>query len=271
MADTHNELKPVQEQTAPAVRPAAQPQSSEMEIDLLGLFFRLLERSWIIILAALIGAVIMGVYSFKFITPLYQATSKIYIVGSDAAISISDLQLGSSMTQDYLQVFKNWQVHELVNQRMGTDYPYSVLSGMVSVSNPSGTHILVITVTSSDPQEAMDLANTYANVGREFIASRMDMREPTMFEQARLPVAPVSPNKTKNIISGFLIGALLAAAVITILFLTDDKVQRAEDLTRQTGMPILGYIPMQDRKRKHRSAAVVYGRPTHGKEDVKHE
>lgn len=271
MADTQNELKTLQEQTAPAVRPAAQPQSPEMEIDLVGLFFRLLERSWIIILAAILGAVIMGVYSFCFVTPMYQATSKIYIVGSDAAISISDIQLGAYMADDYLQVFQNWHVHELVDQRMGLDYPYSQLAGMVRVSNPSGTHILTITVTSPDPKEAMDMANTYANVGREFIASRMDMREPTIFEQARLPGAPISPNKSRNIIMGFLVGALLAAAVITVLFLTDDRVQRAEDLTRQTGMPILGYIPMQDRKRKHRSAAVVYGRPTHAKEEAKNE
>lgn len=271
MADTQNELKTVQEQTAPAVRPAVQSQSPEFEIDFVGLFFRLLERSWIIILAALLGAVIMGIYSFKFVTPLYQSTSKIYVIGSDAAISISDLQLGSYMTDDYLQVFQNWHLHKLVGERMGLDYSPALLGGMVSVYNPEGTHILAITVTSPDPQEACDLANTYAEVGREFIASRMDMREPTLFEEARVPGGPISPNKAKNILTGFLIGGLLAAAVITIFFLTDDKVQRAEDLTRQTGMPILGYIPMQDRKRKHRSAAVVYGRPTHGKEDVKHE
>ena len=40
-----------------------------------------------IILCALIGAAIAGVLVFKFIKPVYQATAKIYIVGSDTTIS----------------------------------------------------------------------------------------------------------------------------------------------------------------------------------------
>ena len=62
-------------------------QDSE-EIDLGALFYRFLEKIHWILLTALVGAAIAGVMVFKFVTPIYEATSKIYIVGSDTTISL---------------------------------------------------------------------------------------------------------------------------------------------------------------------------------------
>ena len=109
-------------------------EDNEEEIDLGALFFRFLEKAHWIILCALIGAAIAGVYVFKFVTPIYEATSKIYIVGSDTTISLSDLQIGSNLAADYQEVFKNWHVHELVDKRLNLDYSYSTLTGMLTVS-----------------------------------------------------------------------------------------------------------------------------------------
>ena len=216
------------------------------EIDLVALFYRILEKIHWILLIALIGAVIAGVIVYKVITPMYQATAKIYIVGSDTTISLSDLQIGSNLAADYQEVFKNWHVHELVDKRLNLDYSYSKLSGMISVSNPANTHVLYVSAKSPDPQEAKMIADAYAQVAREFIATKMDMREPNIFEEAMLPTKPVTPQKTKDIIIGFLIGALIAAAVVTIKFLSDDRVLSSEDIAKVGNMTTLGMIPLQE-------------------------
>ena len=114
----------------------------EMEIDLVALFYRLLEKIHWILLTALIAAAITGIIVYKVITPVYQATAKIYIVGSDTTISLSDLQIGSNLAADYQEVFKNWHVHELVDKRLNLDYSYTKLSSMITVSNPANTHVL---------------------------------------------------------------------------------------------------------------------------------
>ena len=218
----------------------------EAEIDLGALFYRFLEKAHWIILCALIGAAIAGALVFKVITPIYQATAKIYIVGSDTTISLSDLQIGSNLAADYQEVFKNWHVHELVDKRLNLDYSYSKLSGMLTVTNPSNTHVLYVSVKSPDPQEAKLIADTYAQVAREFIAAKMDMREPNIFEEAKLPDKPVSPQKTRDIIIGFLVGALLAMAIITIKFLSDDRIRTTEDIEKVGKLPTLGLIPLQN-------------------------
>ena len=241
--------------SVPAKAKDNKDKDSDAEIDLVALFYRFLEKAHWIILCALVGAAIAGVLSFKVIKPVYQATSKIYIVGSDTAISLADLQIGTNLAGDYQEVFKNWHVHELVDKRLNLDYSYSKLAGMLSISNPANTHVIYVSIRSQDPQEAKLIADTYAQVAREFIAAKMDMREPNIFEEARLPSAPVSPQKTRNIIIGFLIGALLAMAVVTVKFLTDDRICTTEDVAKVGNLPTLGLIPLesleQNNDRKH--------------------
>lgn len=233
------------------------------EIDLVALFYRFLEKAHWIILTALIGAAIAGVLVFKVITPIYEATAKIYIVGSDTTISLSDLQIGSNLAADYQEVFKNWHVHELVDKRLNLNYTYTELSDMLTVTNPTNTHVIYVTIKSPDPQEAKAIADTYAQVAREFIAAKMDMREPNIFEEAKLPDKPSSPHKTRDIVIGFLLGALLAMAIITIKFLGDDRICSGEDIEKVGNLSTLGLIPLQESEGKndHRvSKSPVYGK-----------
>jgi capsular polysaccharide biosynthesis protein len=72
------------------------------------------------------------------------------------------------------------------------------------------------------------------------------MREPNIFEEALLPTAPVTPHKMRDIIIGFLLGALLAAAVVTIKFLSDDRILSGEDVAKVGGLTTLGMIPLQE-------------------------
>ena len=223
-----------------------QQRDGEMEIDLGELFLRLLDKWYIIVAAALIGTLISGIWTFYFVTPMYEATTKLYILNStNSAINLSDLQIGSQLAADYPYVFQNWYVHEKVIEELGLSYNYKEIGNMVKVNNPSGTRLLDITVTSPDPKEAQLLANTYAKVGREFISAVMKTEEPTVFQEARVPERPSSPSKTRNLIIGFLLGAFIACAFIVIDFIQDDKVRTADDITKLLGLPTLGVVTMQ--------------------------
>ena len=238
-----NEVKKVQ---APAAQAAQKNSNAADEIDLVELGLHFLEKiHWIILTAILGAAIAFGIVQYA-VTPIYQATAKIYIVGSDTAISLSDLQIGSNLAADYQEVFKNWHVHELVDKRLNLNYTYTQLSNMLSVSNPSNTHVLYVQIKSPDPQEAKQLADTYAQVAREFIAAKMDMREPNMFEEARLPDKPVSPQKTRTVLIGFMLGALLAMVIIAIKHFSDDRILTTEDIAKVGGLTTLGMIPLQD-------------------------
>lgn len=246
MAQTETALH-AQNQSLTASNVRGAERDTEVEIDLAELFLRLLDKWYIIVAAALVGTLISGVWTFFFVTPQYEATTKLYILNpEDSAINLSSLQLGTQLANDYTHVFSNWHVHEMVAEKLDLDYSYKAMERMVRVNNPSSTRLIEITVTSPDPQEAQLMANTYGTVAREFIAKVMKTVEPSVFQEARLPVSPVSPSKARNLILGFLIGAILAVGVITVLFVLDDKVRTSDDITKLLGLPTLGVVTMQN-------------------------
>lgn len=216
-------------------------------IDWISLFFRLLENIHWILLSAVLFGLATGLYVKLFVTPLYKATSKIYIAGSETTISLSDIQLGSSLAKDYQEVFKIWHVHEMVDERLDLDYSYSKLASMVSISNPDGSHLLYINVESSDPTEAKLLADTYAEVVQEFISEKMELRKPQLLEVAQVPSRPISPNLKSSILKAFILGAFAAAAVVAFIFLLDDKIRTSEDVEKTTGLATFGMISRQEK------------------------
>jgi capsular polysaccharide biosynthesis protein len=115
------------------------------------------------------------------------------------------------------------------------------------VSNPSDTRILYITITSSDPELASAISNEFATVARKYIYEKMATEEPNIMSVALVPKNPVSPNKTRNIILGFLLGGFIAAGAITVIFLLDDRIKTADDLARYAGIPTLAVVPLVEK------------------------
>ena len=215
-------------------------------IDWAALFLNLLENIHWILLAAILCAVLTGFCVRCFVTPIYEATTKIYIAGSETTISLSDIQLGSSLVTDYQEAFKIWHLHEMVDEKLGLDYSYSDLAKMVSVHSPSGSHILYINVKSPKPQEAKQLADAYADVVQDFIAEKMELRRPQLIQVAQLPTVPVSPNLKVDILGALLAGGLLAAIVVIFLYLLDDRIRTGEDIERAVGLATLGILMKQE-------------------------
>ncbi len=224
------------------------------KIDLVELFYRLVEKVKWIIAAAVMGALLAYVYTVCVITPMYTTTSKLYVVNAnDAAINITDLQLGSYLTSDYKEVFKIWHVHEMVIDKLGLPYSYDQLSKMLTITNPEDSRILCITVSAPDPDEAKSIADTYAQVAREFIAKAMDSEEPNVIEEALRPTLPSSPSKSKNVMGGFCLGILLSCWVIAMKFVMDDRIRNDEEIDRYLNLTTLGMLPMQNAGKKSSS------------------
>ncbi|MDO5300536.1 MAG: Wzz/FepE/Etk N-terminal domain-containing protein [Clostridia bacterium] len=216
-------------------------------IDLVELMYRLLGGWKLIVCLALVFAVTAGVYTIFFVTPMYQATSTIYVLSrSDSAINMADLQIGTALTSDYIKVFKMWEVHEEVISNLDLPYTYTEMRSMLSVVNDSDTRMLDITFTSPSAEEAAAVANEYAKVASQYIADTMSTDKPNMMSVALVPTNPVSPNKTKNIMLGFMLGAVLTCGIITIQMLMDDKYKTAEDIRKYTGLATLAVVPVED-------------------------
>ena len=216
-------------------------------IDLEDFLFRLLDR-WVFVLSlALICGIGVGIITHFCVTPKYKATSTIYVLSRrDSAINMSDLQIGSALTSDYIKVFKMWEVHDEVISNLDLPYSYKQMQKMLSVINDNDTRMLDISITSANPVEAADIANEYAKVASQYISETMSTDKPNIMSVALVPDNPVSPSLIKNVAIGILFGLVCAAAIIFIQMMNDDKYKTAEDIREYVGLATLAVIPLEE-------------------------
>ncbi|MGN0183688.1 MAG: YveK family protein [Aristaeellaceae bacterium] len=232
---------------APVSPAGMQQPEAEDAIDLVEMMYRLLGRWKLILCLGLALALAAGAYTVLFVTPMYEATSTIYVLSrSDSAINMSDLQIGTALTKDYIKVFSMWEVHEKVISNLNLPYSCSQMRSRLSVVNDADTRMLDITFASPSPEEAAAVANEYARVGSAYIAETMSTDKPNIMSVAQAPSSPVSPNRTKNMLLGFLLGAVLGVGIVIVQMLLDDKYKTAEDIQKYAGLATLAIVPLED-------------------------
>ena len=228
-----------------AIRPQVNTNNDkEMEIDLLALFYHILDHWKLVAVCFVIGAVLMGLYTKLMVVPKYQASAKMYVLSSsDSVVNLSDLQMGTQLASDYQEVFKTHEVTSAVISNLSLPYTNKELQEMLTLTNPNGTRILNIAITSPDPAEAAAIANEYMAVASQYVADVMITDKPSELSTALVPENPVSPSMTKNVAIGALLGLVASCGFLMVLFLLDDKIKSVEDVTR-LGVPVLSEIPV---------------------------
>lgn len=216
----------------------------EVEIDLLELFYALKKKIVVIILVSLIGAGLAAAYCFLLAKPVYESTAKIYILSQSTSLtSFADIQISSSLAKDYEEMIYSRPVVTQVKNNLGLDYDYEEMKEKLTVENPADTRCLNITCQSNDMEEARDMANEFATVSKRQIAKIMDTDEPTMFEKAVKIKDPVKPRKVRDIAIGFILGFILACAIVIIRYMMNDSLKSEEDIMRHLNLNTLASIP----------------------------
>lgn len=218
-------------------------QEKELEIDLRELSWAVLKRWWLVAIGGLLGVLLAGIYTFRIATPMYQASSAIYMRGSGNTVaSLQDLQIGAELTNDYEEIFKSRPIMEEVIEKVGLNTSYKALASRIQLSNPADTRILRITVNSSDPVEATNIVNTLVQVGMDSV-KEIDAKEPYLIEEAVVDWDKISPSVRKNLMLGGLAGIFVVVALVVFQYLVNDRIRTVEELEAVLQGPVLASLP----------------------------
>ena len=156
--------------------------------------------------------------------------------------------LGSSLKTDYMQLVKSRTVLDTVVKNLGLEKELSGggLGAATSVSNPTDTRILNVTVTYKDPRMAKELVDELTNVAIKRISEIMDTKEPKVFEWGNISTSPVSPNMKKNVAIAALFGVLLSSVIVIVIYLMDDTIRSVEDIEKYLDLNTLASIPISE-------------------------
>ena len=208
-------------------------ENNEIEIDLMELLYLLRSKLAALIIAAVVCAVAGFTYTEFVVQPLYSSTSQLYILTKSTSLtSLADIQVGTSLTQDYLELIKSRPVVEEVIENLKLDCTYEDMLELLAVDNPRTTRILKITIASEQPKTAKAIADEFANVSKQRISQIMCTDEPSVVAYGYASDEPVNVPTAKNTVIGGLLGVLLAAAVIIVLYLLNDTIQSSEDVEK---------------------------------------
>lgn len=221
-----------------------------VEIDILYLLRKLWSKKFLILFAGLLAATVSLLGTIFLITPQYTSTTRIYVVNQDNAsnnITAQDLQAGSYLVNDYKEIVSSTDVLNQVIKNKKLSETEKELSKKLAVTIPQDTRIISISVKDSDPKNAASLANAIREVASEKIKATTKVQDVTTLEVAKAPTTPSSPNKQRNILLGFVLGAGIAIIAVLLTEVLDDRVKRAEDVEEVLGMTLLGVVPNTDK------------------------
>ncbi len=221
-----------------------------IEIDLLRLLQALWCRVWILIFAMVLGGTLTFAGTALFITPTYEASVLMYVNSSDisvggAKVSISqgELSAAQSLIDTYSVILETRTTLNDVIEASGVGYTYEELTEMISAEAVNGTEVFRVTVESTSPGEATNIANTIAQVLPEKIASIVEGSSARIVDMAVEPTEKASPSYMVNLAVGILLGFVIAAGIIIVMELMDDKIRESDYLTQTYDLPVLAVIP----------------------------
>ncbi len=218
-----------------------------VEIDLIDLMYEFLGHWWQVLLCVIAGAVLAFSVSAFFMTPMYRASSRIYIAAAadKRNIRMDDLRVGESLATDYKELILVRPLLNDVIEALGLDMDYEKIVRMIKVETDKN-RLLTIVVTSPIPQQAANIANELAEQACFFLPGILETERPHLVEEAVIPTRKSSPKTMRNTLLGAVLGFMAAGAVITLRYLMNDTIATPDDVTKYLGVQPLAVVPEVD-------------------------
>lgn len=213
--------------------------------ELLGMYVR---KWWVIGIFLVAFAAAAAGFTWKFVTPTYQAKISIYVNNSRGAqemdsLSSADLSAAQRLVNTYVSITKSNRVLEKVVEELDGEYTVGQLYNSITASQMSDTEIFSVYVVYTDPVEAARIANAIAKVAPGEIANLIEGTSAKVIDTAKVPTKRHSPNYSRRILFGAVAGAFLALVLLTVQYLSDTRIKDENDLINMFNIPILGRIP----------------------------
>lgn len=262
----------------------------EAPIDLLEVFYIFWGHLRQIVLWLVIGAA-AGVLCTLVIRsqeePQYQAISEVYVAPAENDISdvmtiLSNLSDDDILLADVVSVIKGWQclpndasmiadykallvsrpLLQDVIEALSLETSPATLENMITVDELEGTHIVKIAVTSSNAQQAIDIANELVSQGKLYFRDFVKTEPPKLLEKAETSSVRHYANDfgyLRNAALGGLLAAVLYCAFLFVNYLKNNTIVTPEDIQECFGVEPLGTIPIsnQGSTQQHNSGNMV--------------
>ncbi|MCD8383641.1 MAG: polysaccharide biosynthesis tyrosine autokinase [Clostridiales bacterium] len=229
-------------------------------IDLLhlldGLWKAFCHYFWLVLLLTALGAGGLALRSYLTYTPQYLAYAT-FTVTSSSQSSYSTSNYYNTATASQLEsTFPYLLTSGSLARIVAEDLGVSTLNGTITASVMANTNLFTIEVRSSSPQTAYDIVQSLIENYPEVAEQVVGVTELELLDESGVPTQPTNTvNYVNTAIKGGLLGFALGVAILFLITISRQTIQRESDFKKRLNIECLASIPQISVKRRAKGNA----------------
>lgn len=229
--------------------------------ELLSRFFRELKKLWIpAIIVTAAFAVLFALRAKMNYTPMYQSRAMFTVssgYSSDDILSYSyyyDNEAAKQLAAAFPYMLGTDVMNELVKNELGVSY----INGSIRAEAVADTNLFILTVTSSDPQDAYDILEAVIASYPRVALYMVDYSQVIMKSEPTVPTAPYNSFSWKgSAVKGGMLGLGLSCLAALVLAMMRKTIFSAADLKASANVPILASIARTSAKKRRSGKGII--------------
>ena len=212
-----------------------------MDMKKLALCF--IRKIWLVLLAAIVGAVLGGViYEVSHIVPEsereYRAVAKIY------------LDFATDETGEVYQAYNGYTWNDLmatdpilneIMLNLSEDYAREEVVAAIKAEILSDLRLLTITVTTHNPDRCSAIMSAAEQSLVELGNTAKEFRQINVIQTTEAELVVADLKTVQAVLVGLVTAVILMLIVMMLYYVLDDRILVASDLKQVTEMPFVGY------------------------------
>lgn len=211
--------------------------------------FIIIKKRMLLILAFIIGAVLIAaIVSLFIITPTYEASTKFLVNQGQqdpaAPYNVNDIRTNVELINTYKNIIESTAISGEVVNELNLPYTPDRLVNNIKVASEQNSQVVTVTVSDTDPAQAVKIANTTVTIFQEKLPDIMNVDNVNILTEAELPAhpKPVSPKPTLNMAIAFVLGGMIGVGLAFLIEYLDNTIRTEQDVEQHLGLPVLGVI-----------------------------
>lgn len=229
--------------------------------ELLSRFFRELKKLWIpAIIVTAAFAVLFALRAKMNYTPMYQSCAMFTVssgYSSDDILSYSyyyDNEAAKQLAAAFPYMLGTDVMNELVKNELGVSY----INGSIRAEAVADTNLFILTVTSSDPQDAYDILEAVIASYPRVALYMVDYSQVIMKSEPTVPTAPYNSFSWKgSAVKGGMLGLGLSCLAALVLAMMRKTIFSAADLKASANVPILASVARTSAKKRRSGKGII--------------
>lgn len=224
-------------------------------IKIIDILYLIMRRKWMIFSLMLVFTLSGYIYSNITYVQVYSATSSM-VVNTNTSNNTSgtpvgaDIYLAQNLVDTYTLILKSDRVTQYVVEKLELDLSTGEIASYISLSAAKDTQILYATVTCTQPELAVAIANTIMEVAPKAMTETVGIGSVNVLDVAKASAASSSKEKIKTAIYAGIIGMVLGMGIAFLWGIFKNNIKNASDVEEKFLIPSLGEIIHIRRNRK---------------------